>query len=511
MSNKPFTLFHTSDTHGTILGVDYARKSQLKYGLSRVFTYLKTHKKKEDVYIDSGDIIQGNALAYYLYKSPHPTHPFSDVFNRLQCDYLTLGNHDFNFGQDHLQSFTNALNATVLNANVFQDNQPFIGQISAIKILDNGFKIGFIGATTHYIPNWETKENIENLTFLDAFTSVKQEVAHLRDKVDVIVVNYHGGLEGSIDDFFETSLTGENQGLKMLKDIPGIDILLTGHQHQMILKPVNQTILSQPGMNAEWVHAITIPTDRPFHASQVTLKQVSMESYEEDATITRSMEPFEKAAQSYLDQPIGRFDQAYLIDDPLQARLYKHPLVTWINQVQLKATGADIALCGLGNEVTGFNETVTLREILATYIYPNILVVKEVTGRAIKQALEKTAAFFALENNQITIAPSFQTPKKEYYNYDMYDPVTYTIDVTRPIGQRISDLKLQQRPLHMNHVYKVAMNNYRAAGGGDYAMYKNAPLVFDTQKEIVELLIEAVQESPIITLHDPLNITIKGN
>ena len=510
VAKKTLKIFHTSDIHGHFLSVDYARKGRTDGGIARVASFLKAHRNDGDLYIDTGDVIQGNALAYYLSKHPQKNHPFANVLNHLQCDYLTLGNHDFNFGKSLLKSFTEAFQGTVLNANVLEKDVPFTGASHAVKVLPGGRKMGIIGVTTHYIPNWENPSHIENLVFNDAFESVKEKVAHLRNQVDLLVVNYHGGFEGDLKTGERASLTGENQGLKMLKEIEGIDILLTGHQHQTLCEKVGDTFVSQPGMNALGINVINIPLEEPFDPNQITGEHIQMKDYKEDEAIIGLLKDVESSTQAYLDQPIGTFDRAYTIEDGLAARQFKHPLVTWINHVQLKASGADIALCGLGNDVTGFNQAVTLRDILATYVYPNLLVVKELSGQTLKKALEKTAAFFTLKDGEIAVSEDFEHPKKAYYNYDMYDPITYTIDVRKPVGHRIQNLMFKGQKINPDDTFKVAMNNYRAAGGGEYTMIQESPLILDTQTEIVDLLIEAIAGQSELTLDDPKNITIQG-
>ena len=152
--------------------------------------------------------------------------------NVIGYDYITIWNHEFNYGLSYLDSYMNHMNAEILNCNIRKNNLPLYGVPYIIKEI-NGFKIGIIGVTTHYIPNWEQPSHIENITFSDAFESTKKYAKELKKQVDFLIVNYHGGFER---DFTSNELvvedTGENQGSKMLHSIPEIDLLLTGHQHR---------------------------------------------------------------------------------------------------------------------------------------------------------------------------------------------------------------------------------------------------------------------------------------
>jgi 2',3'-cyclic-nucleotide 2'-phosphodiesterase/3'-nucleotidase len=71
--------------------------------------------------------------------------------------------------------------------------------------------------------------------------------------------------------------------------------------------------------------------------------------------------------------------------------------------------------------------------------------------------------------------------------------VDYTIDVSRPIGERITQLEYQGRPVAPADTFTMALNNYRQTGGGGYAMLRDAPVIYDRQQEIRQLLIDEVR------------------
>jgi 2',3'-cyclic-nucleotide 2'-phosphodiesterase/3'-nucleotidase len=197
-----------------------------------------------------------------------------------------------------------------------------------------------------------------------------------------------------------------------------------------------------------------------------------------------------------------------IISDQLEARVNKHPLVSFINQVQLEYSGADISSCSLGNTVSGFKKDITIRDVIGTYIFPNTLVVKAVPGNILKIALEKTAEFFELDNGIPIFSPKFNTPKLQLYAYDMYDNINYTIDLRKAIGNRVSDITFKGISLQDNCTYNVVMNNYRAAGGGDYLFFKDCLTVKDIQLDVIELLINYIYDKKDIIINDLKNINI---
>src|SRR5699024_898017 len=143
----------------------------------------------------------------------------------------------------------------------------------------------------------------------------------------------------------------------------------------------------------------------------------------------------------------------------------------------------------LHNESTGFASRVTMRDIVSNYIYPNTLVVLSLTGKDIQNALEKSAMYFVLnDEGEISINPSYISPKPQHYKYDMWEGIEYTINVSIPFGERVADSYYQERPVEMDRSYHVVLYRYRATGGGDCEMFKHKPFVKGNQRAMVELI-----------------------
>jgi 2',3'-cyclic-nucleotide 2'-phosphodiesterase/3'-nucleotidase len=174
----------------------------------------------------------------------------------------------------------------------------------------------------------------------------------------------------------------------------------------------------------------------------------------------------------------------------------------------MEYTGADISSCSLGNDVSGFRKEITIRDVIGTYIFPNTLVVKELTGKVLRQAIEKTAEFFTINDGEFTISPEFNTPKLQLYAYDMYDGIDYTLDISKPVGNRITSLTFNNKAVTDKDTYNVVMNNYRSSGGGDYYFIKECKIVNDTQTEVIELLLNYILKNKKIVIPHKDNITI---
>ena len=156
--------------------------------------------------------------------------------------------------------------------------------------------------------------------------------------------------------------------------------------------------------------------------------------------------PLEKRVQTWLDTPAGHLDLPLVSDDHLHAALNGSYLANFINTVQLEASGAQIASSALPNEFKGLPTEVTIRDVVSTYIYTNTLVVLEMTRPALKQYIERSAAYFDHdEDGNLCIADEFLRPKVQHYNYDFFSGIHYTIDARNPVGQRVTSIVLDVR------------------------------------------------------------------
>lgn len=358
---------------------------------------------------------------------------------------------------------------------------------------------------TDYIPHWEQPSHIEGFTFLDVVDTVKKEIEHLKNQVDAIIVVYHGGFERDLHSDKPTErLTGENVGSQLAK-LDDIDVLFTGHQHRSINTTTNNTLVLQCANNATQVMQVTIdPQTKQKQSELISLEHVTM-----DEKVVQKLATLEEKTQRWLDQPIGFVNQSLRIVDQKQARLYKHPLVSFINQVQLDVSNAQLSVTSLFNDAVGLDEKISMRDLVSTYMYPNTLVVKELSGKQVKEMLEHSAQYFILnDEGDIDINPTYVTPKPQHFNYDMMDGVEYTIKVSNPVGEKIVSLTYQGTPVQDDEPFLVAMNNYRAVGGGDYGMVAQAPTVIDTGKDMVDILMEYISKHSPIQVNHTNNIKV---
>ena len=225
---KNLKVYFTSDLHGYMYPTDYIDRSQKNIGLLNIINQFE--KDGNTLIIDAGDTIQGSPFTNYLSNYKFDIHPIATIFNEGEYDYITLGNHDFNYGYDYLKKYLCNLDAKCLCANVIDKTNELGILRYDIKTLENGLKVGIIGFTTDFINIWERAENLTNFTVNDTISYIKPYYDELKDKVDILICIYHGGFEYDLDSHKKLSNTKENIAYKVCSELQ-FDLLLTGHQH----------------------------------------------------------------------------------------------------------------------------------------------------------------------------------------------------------------------------------------------------------------------------------------
>lgn len=500
------TFLETSDIHGYVYPTDFVDTKEAANGAAKVaakLTELRSRANGPVITLENGDFIQGSPLSYYLAKRYTSAKILAEVSNQMQYDVHVIGNHEFNYGPAYLQETIATYQAPVLAANILNDQgEPYFGHAYTI-IEKEGVKLAILGLTTQAIPNWEQPATIAGMHFERAVSVAKRYVPKLRQLADLVIVCYHGGFERALDTGEATELlTGENEGYELVHEVAGIDALFTGHQHRKIATQLNGVPVVQPGYRGSHVGEIRLTIEKIQHQWTIVDRQVrlhSVETTQPDPEILALVQPTETAVETWLDQPVGQVQGTMSIDDPMQARLVEHPYIEFINRVQMAATGAPISGTALfNNEGKGFKTQITMRDILTNYSYPNTLAVLRLTGAELKAALEKTAECLAVENGKIVFNPALIDPKPQYYNYDMYEGIVYTIDVGQPIGQRITRLLFNDAPIQPEQLLSVVVNQYRAVGGGNYTMFHPDKIIREVQLDMTELIVDYLKQHPLL-------------
>ncbi len=499
MKSFNLKILHTSDIHGNIHPYSYADNKKTN-SLCNASTFINSIRNENTLLIDTGDLIQGSALTYFHNKNYKTSiNPMAKVLIYLNYDCMVLGNHEFSYGQAYLEKFIDDVNTDIIANNVYKYNKLYLKPYK-VKILENGFKIVIIGSVIDKIPLWERECNILNLYFKDVLEALTESISYIKkyEKPDCIIFAYHGGFEINPSTEQQNEIIRENVGYEVLKNNTDIDILLTGHQHKKYVGIENEKAYTQPACYGKYVGEININynfNNGTWTKGKIKADLVNTENYIEDKNLIKINKNLEKKTQKWLDKKIGILADGDIIPTtPLMDRVTPNKLFTFINKIQIEASGVDISCTALGNNFIGLKKEITTRQILNSYKYTNCIVVLKIKGDGLLEALEHNAKFFELdEKNNIKINDLYEKPRSEYYNYDVYYGIDYSIDLKADVGKRVKAF-YKEEEIDINKEYLIVCNNYRASGGGGFNMFEKCEVVKEISKEMSDLIIDYITE-----------------
>jgi 2',3'-cyclic-nucleotide 2'-phosphodiesterase (5'-nucleotidase family) len=504
-SRVHIAILGTTDLHGNILPLDYYKNQPDIRGLAKVATLIKRVRKENPnvLLIDSGDTIQGTPLQYYHNKKNNtPPDPMMLVMSSLNYDAMTVGNHEYNFGLKVLEKARSEARFPWLSANTYDKEtskthyQPYVVREIA------GVRVGILGLTTPGIPNWENPPNYRGLEFHEPVSEANKWVPLMRDKerVDLVVVAMHMGLEEDLrtGEVNPSQARNENQALAIARKVPGVDLIFMGHTHREVPSlDVNGVLLTQANHWGRHLARADVYLENDGQRWRVVAKaaRTLASDVEPDQEVLKLAEPYDRETQAWLSRSIGQSDKELTARD---ARFRDTAILDLIQRVQLEAGKADISMVASFNPEARISKgAVTVRDIAGLYVYENTLVVLEVTGQQLKDALEHSARYFRTYEPGKAAADLIDE-KIPAYNFDIAEGVSYELDISRPFGDRVQKLSFRGQPMTPDQKLRLATNNYRVNGGGGYTMYKDAPVVYRSSEEIRELIIDWVERNKTI-------------
>lgn len=487
---KQLRICFTTDTHGFFFPTNFysAAERDLPMGLIRLANGF--HKDENTLILDGGDTLQGSPLTHYLSK--HGAAPIAAFMNLAGYDYVVPGNHDFNYGVDYLAEYLNAVHAKSLCANIRDKEGLLPLQSVALHTLPNGLRIALFGACTHHILRWEAQQTLDRLHIDPPIPRLQAALAALKEEVDLRVCIYHGGFEADPDTGRRLTDSDENQAYEIAQTL-GFDILLTGHQHIALPgRYIGNTYVVQNTNAAMDYCEIKVDWDEDSgRIAAIHSRHMPPAAY--CPALAAPLLPAYEAVERWLDQPLGQLSCALRPLPPLQSALEGSLIANFVNQIQLAEGGCMLSACSLANEIKGLEATVSVRDVLSTYVYSNTLLVLELDGRRLKAYMERSAAYFALRDGTVCVSEDFLLPKVAHYNYDYFYGLDYAIDLRRPVGERIVRMDYRGRAIQPEDRVSIIVNSYRASGTGGYDMLLGAAVRKDIQKEVSALIIEQLE------------------
>ena len=498
----------TTDVHGRLRGWDYfADAPDTLRGLSRAATIVDSVRAANPgrvVLVDAGDLLQGNPLAYVAARvDSAPPHPVIAAMNAMRYDAAALGNHEFNYGVPFLTRALEQSQFPFLSANSYRtDGRRAYGGSHVVE--RGGVRVGIVGATTPGVMVWDRDNVAGRLVLRDIVTEVRREVRAVRRRADVVVVVMHTGLgEPASYDTAATGLPSENVGARVAREVPGIDLIVLGHSHREVADSViNGVTIIQPRNWATSVATATLSLVREAGRWRVARTRgtlVRAAGHAEHPAVVAATQRAHEATVRWVNQSLGTTAVAWRADS---ARVADVPLLDFMLEVQRAAAGTDLAATAAFDLGASLEPgPITVAHVARLYPYDNTLRAVRITGRQLREFLEYSARYYRTAGTP-EAAQSPTDPRVPGYNFDIVAGADYTLDISRPVGSRVTRLQVRGRDVTDADTFTLALNNYRQTGGGGYAMLRDAPVIYDRQEEIRDLLIAEVRRRGVLRPED---------
>ncbi|MFG3225028.1 bifunctional metallophosphatase/5'-nucleotidase [Kitasatospora sp. NPDC048194] len=534
---QAFTVMGTTDLHGRVLNWDYftdaeyVDKAHNAVGLAKISTLANQVREEKGwdrcLLIDSGDIIQGTQLTYYYARVEPiatdgdnvPDHPMAVAMNLMGYDAAALGNHEFNYGIPTVKAFEDQLEFPLLGANALHaKNEKPAFEPYVIKEVwldeDTPLKVGILGLTNPGIAIWDKANVSGKMVFPGIVETAAKYVPRMKAAgADVIVVSAHSGIDEPTT-YGDQLPWPEDASGEMAETVPDIDAVLVGHTHKevaqrlIVNKKTGRTVvLSEPlcwGQRLSCFDFEVEFADGHWKVVSVSSRVLNSNTVPENPEISDAILGQHKKVVAYVNQNIGTSKIELSI---AEARFKATPIIDLIGKVQADAVKAALAGGQYGNlpvlaQAAPFNRTalipagqVKLRDAAGLYIYENTLEARILTGAQLKDYLEFSAKYY------YQLAPGAPVDKEAMtgaettpdYNYDSVYGLSYDIDIAQPKGQRIVNLSYQGKPIDPAAQFVLAVNNYRANGGGNFPHVATAKVVWSNSDEIRNTMIAWVK------------------
>jgi 2',3'-cyclic-nucleotide 2'-phosphodiesterase/3'-nucleotidase len=462
------TILGTSDVHGRFVPWDYATDTEDRSGsLAQLSTAIRAIRAENPhtILVDAGDAIQDNSVEQF---NTSPQQPMVVAMNQMGYDVWTMGNHEFNFGLDVLQHVVKQFKGHALCGNVYWDNgRRFLPAYTIVRT--GGIRIGLIGMDTPMIQEFEKdSDHLKGVQVKDPVPETQKAITALADKTDALIGIMHMGVDNE-NDHPDTGVTD------IAKACPQLTAIVAGHMHRNVSSTTkNDVLISEPYKYGRALTRIDLTFKKQNGKWQLTDKKAQtlpMGKVAPDPALEKTLQPFHEKARAAANEVIGQVTGMNMVPaDSLpgvsEVQLRDTPLTHFFNEVQLHYSGADVVSVIISRDNARLDVgPIRKKDIAYNYQYTGgETTVYEVTGRDLRKYMEWSAAYF----NQLhpgDITPSYNPTRRasKYSTNDIFGGVTYEIDLTQPVGQRIQNLRLKKtgKAIADTDKIKLGMNAYR--------------------------------------------------
>ncbi|EGF77480.1 hypothetical protein BATDEDRAFT_36043 [Batrachochytrium dendrobatidis JAM81] len=490
-----FTLLHTNDIHAHFDefnngGTDCTaanKKSNTCYGgVARLKTLVDAYRKNSSqvLLLDAGDQFQGT-LFFNIFGSS----PSTEFMNKLEYDAMAIGNHEFDKGVNYLASFIKTLRFPALSSNIELRTAPALKN-AGVKpyIVINKLSVGIIGYITNTTSDITTGS--KNITFYDPVGPVQRHVNELRGYgiKRVICVSHNGYLADKY----------------LAANTRGIDLIVGGHSHSLLLKntsfpgvvgpyPTNVTNLDgkstwvvQAHRYGNYLGHLDLEWDKSGHMLPPVGDPILMDqSVPQDPVFQKRVDELRVSFANLTQKVVGTATADFSITDCITGECAIGDLIADCMKDADPSPGPKIALMNSGGIRASFQKgNISYADVMTVLPFGDSIVSFPYTGTQIKAVLENAVSMHNIATDKPVISVA------------QFSGIRFSFDAQQPLGSRVVNATVDGQPLDLNTSYKMITNEF-VANGGDNIMVANK--LVTTGNPSVDVLSSCIQKHVSIT------------
>jgi 5'-nucleotidase len=435
-------IYHTGDTSGALVANDISIGAEV---VSAIFR--ETEEEIPATFLlDTGDSLQGN-----FFVNTVQGENAVDIMNAAGYDAMTLGNHEFDYGFDRLLELADMADFPFLTQRFIASDAPPL--TSHVIIERGGIKIGVFGLTTpsaKYTSNGGFDRNFGTVSDL-IDEAVAQARALREEGADIVICLSHMGVS-------ENQARDYGSAYDIAENALGIDLIIDGHtpDTDVAMQQSYATPISSVGDEGSEIGKITF-----YRRDGVLVPEIAKITKEEaavyapDAVVSAVINEWQEKSEEIAKTVVGYSNVT--LDDYEKSiiRSQESVLGDLVADAMIWASGADIAFCNAGNVRAPIEQgEITLEEIENVLPYANNVMVADVPGRVIREALERSASLYGKQDG----------------GFMQVSGLSYVIDPAKPEGSRLGEVLVGEDALVDEQDYSLAIYDFLADGGDGYTM-----------------------------------------
>lgn len=465
----PLTILHFNDFHGQLdpvegAGNEPATSHQHLGGIARLAGLVRSICAEEPtrpvILLFGGDLLQGTVTSTVFLGLPD-----IELLTEIGVDAAVMGNHELDYGQNVFRQILDQAGFPILAANLEASPIPFPTPATLILHPPNGPRIGLLGLVTEELTTTTHPRNTRGIALRSAEEIAAGWLPWLRARSDLVVVLSHLGLAAD---------------RQLARTVPGIDLIVGGHNHRLLKQPeIEQGVaILQAGARGQYLGRL----DLVVQDGQVDIQGYQAipvdDSAPEDASIAARVAELNARLAEEIEVVVGH--NARLLDASRAViRRGESNFGDWVGDLARELTGADVALFNAGTFRASLPAgEVRMRDIHQAFPFGNELVTATISGARLEQVLNRSAAL---------------DPRDDPGGFLQVSGVRLVI-----ADGQAREIQVGDQPLDRDANYRLVMSDFLAAGGDGYAVLKDLPDATATGLLVMDMVTDAFRRQGLV-------------